>query len=183
MVAPDSSKCSFAVAGSSLFHVLETRLQQHQDAPHDSDLKALATKVTEYLHFRDLHGVTPAALSRKRHSQATAPSLHGLGIVVPYNVKKDTGYRELPVVGEELAQLFERVVSGDATARKSLSGLITRATIANDECDFGTGLLLGLDLFTVGAALEVRLSTEWLVGWHLALLNGVCGYEWLCLGS
>ncbi|TYZ68103.1 hypothetical protein PybrP1_005231 [[Pythium] brassicae (nom. inval.)] len=156
VVAADSSKCSFDVAGSSLFHVLETRIKQRRGAKPDSDLKALEATVAEYLRFRGLSGVTQAALSRKRSNKATAASLHGLGIVVPCDIKNDTGYRELPVVGEKLAELLERVARGDAGARKSLSGLTTRATIANDECDFGTSLLLGLDLFTVGAALEVQ---------------------------
>lgn len=157
MVAADSSKCAFSIAGSSLFHVLETRIKERRRSAKSEQLKELEAKVAAYLQYNKLSSETPAALSRKRSSKATAASLHGLGIVVPCDAKKDTGYRELPVVGEKLAALFQLVVSGDASARKSLSGLLTRATIANDELDFGTSLLLGLDLFTVGSALEVRL--------------------------
>uniref|UniRef100_K3WN34 Uncharacterized protein n=1 Tax=Globisporangium ultimum (strain ATCC 200006 / CBS 805.95 / DAOM BR144) TaxID=431595 RepID=K3WN34_GLOUD len=108
-------------------------------------------------YFRDTPEQTPAiaALARKRSNEATASSLHQFGVVVPYDAKKKTGFRELPVKGAQLEALIEQVRNGDdPSARKKLSGLITRATIATDECDFGTSLLLGLDLFTAGAALE-----------------------------
>lgn len=168
MFAEDSSKCAFSIAGSSLFHVLDARIkEQIAINTNDASLQELAAKVSEFLRYRKIPSrVTPASLSHKRASQATAPSLHQLGIVVPYDTKKQTGFRELPVVREQLAALLQQVQDGNATARKTLGGLITRATIATDECDFGTSLLLGLDLFTAGAALQVgshRLCREkWL---------------------
>lgn len=166
--ADDSAVCAFRVVGSSLFHVLDARLSEQHSQTHDasdssnrkssssSAREVLAAHVSQYLRARGLANVTPASLRRKRSSEATAASLHSLGIVVPFNAKTEAGYRELPVVGDDLAELLARVQNGDASARKTLSGLITRATIANDECDFGTSLLLGLDVFSAGAALEVR---------------------------
>lgn len=152
--AEDSSKCVFTVAGSSLFHVFDAKITELSNK--SAGFKDLAAKVKQYLHFKYPAGATPSSLSRKRSSQATAPSLHQLGIVVPYDGKKETGFRELPVTGEQLESLIAQIRDGSSpNARKTLSGLITRATIANDECDFGTGLLLGLDLFTAGTALEV----------------------------
>ncbi|KAF1317393.1 hypothetical protein FI667_g14842, partial [Globisporangium splendens] len=154
--AESSAKCSFQVAGASLFDILDSRIQECIKAHStSSDLKELATKVKQYLENKYPKRTTLTALTRKRSNEATAPSLHQLGIVVPYDAKKETGFRELPVKGVQLEELIEQVRSGDyPSARKKLSGLITRATIATDECDFGTSLLLGLELFTAGAFLE-----------------------------
>ncbi|KAF1321573.1 hypothetical protein FI667_g11852, partial [Globisporangium splendens] len=149
-------RCSFQVAGASLFDVLDRRIQEcSKGHSTSSDLKELATKVKQYLKNKYPKRTTLAALTRKRSNEATAPSLHQLGIVVPCDAEKGTGFRELPVKGVQLEELIEQVRSGDyPSARKKLSGLITRATIATDECDFGTSLLLGLELFTAGAFLE-----------------------------
>lgn len=171
--AEDSSKCVFSIAGSSLFHVLDARIkEQIAINNNDTSLQELAAKVNEYLRYRKIPSrVTPAPLSHKRASQATAPSLHQLGIVVPYDAKKQTGFRELPIVGEQLAVLLQQVQNGNATARKTLSGLITRATIATDECDFGTSLLLGLDMFTAGASLQVGSPRLYLEEWLSGILT------------
>ena len=99
------------------------------------------------------------ALRAKRAKNSVAASLHQLGIVVPLDVKTNTGYRELPTTGKDLADLLQQLQSTsskNSPARHRLSDLVTRATIASDECDFGTGLLLGLDVFTAGPCLEVR---------------------------
>lgn len=99
------------------------------------------------------------ALRAKRAKEMVAPSLHQLGIVVPVDTKTNTGYRELPTTGQDLADLLhqlEQDADKKLPTRKRLSELITRATIASDECDFGTGLLLGLNVFTAGSCLEVR---------------------------
>lgn len=81
---------------------------------------------------------------------------------MPYNAKTRTGFRDLPVTGKALRTLLQQVDSNgsktEIAARAKLNDLITRATIANDECDFGTSLLLGLDLFAMGSALEVSLA-------------------------
>ncbi|KAG3107555.1 hypothetical protein PI125_g12621 [Phytophthora idaei] len=102
-------------------------------------------------------GQSRSALRSKRSKDTVASSLHQLGIVVPVDTKNNTGYRELPTTGKDLADLLRQVeqdAGKNSPARKRLSELITRATIASDECDFGTGLLLGLDVFTAGSCLE-----------------------------
>lgn len=51
--------------------------------------------------------------------------------------------------------MLKRVVEADSQEERSahfgnLQEIITAANIASDECDFGTGLELGLDLFSFG---------------------------------
>ncbi|KAI9910110.1 hypothetical protein PsorP6_009975 [Peronosclerospora sorghi] len=93
----------------------------------------------------------------EKKKETVAASLHQLGIVVPGDTRTGTGYRELPITRKDLANLLhqlKRDVEKQSVARNRLSELVTRATIASDECDFGTSILLGLDVFTASSCLE-----------------------------
>jgi hypothetical protein len=148
---PDSSKVKFEIAGASLLHVVSANMQRGASETLRSQISALIAE-----HCGDKKG-SVAQLKKQREREVTAPSLHGLGIVVPVNTKTETGFRELPVTGSDLAALLEnvRVDPSDARSRGRVNELLTRATIASDECDFGTGLLLGLDLLTAGSCFQV----------------------------
>ncbi|KUG02273.1 hypothetical protein AM587_10015452 [Phytophthora nicotianae] len=152
----DSSReCKFDIVGSNLFQLLESRLQKRQSTLGVAKTADLLKKIEG--HKSCARGQSESALRSKRAKETVAPSLHQLGIVVPVDTKSNTGYRELPTTGKDLADLLHQVrqeAGKTSPARKKLSELITRATIASDECDFGTGLLLGLDVFTAGSCLE-----------------------------
>ncbi|KAL3660740.1 hypothetical protein V7S43_014143 [Phytophthora oleae] len=156
--AESSQECKFDIAGGSLFQVLEKRLDKRRP-------KLDAGKAVELLQKIEAHrdeksrarGQSEPALRSKRAKDSVAPSLHQLGIAVPVDAKNNTGYRELPTTGKDLANLLHQLkqdAEKKSPARKRLSELVTRATIASDECDFGTGLLLGLDVFTAGSCVE-----------------------------
>lgn len=91
---------------------------------------------------------------QKRNKMAVCKSFHSAGIVVPYNKKSTVGYRPLSVTDKELTKLCDHIAKSPAEKRsKAMSELqpvITAATIAVDECDFGTSLELGIDLFCYG---------------------------------
>lgn len=148
---PDSSKVKFEIAGASLLHVVSANMQRGASETLQSQINALIAE-----HCGDKKD-SAGQLKKQREREVTAPSLHGLGIVVPVNTKTETGFRELPVTGADLAALLENVRAdpSDTRSRGRVSELLTRATIASDECDFGTGLLLGLDLLTAGPCLQV----------------------------
>ncbi|ETK72090.1 hypothetical protein F442_21193 [Phytophthora nicotianae P10297] len=156
VVCADSSReCKFDIVGSNLFQLLESRLQKRQSTLGVAKTADLLKKIEG--HKSCARGQSESALRSKRAKETVAPSLHQLGIVVPVDTKSNTGYRELPTTGKDLADLLHQVrqeAGKTSPARKKLSELITRATIASDECDFGTGLLLGLDVFTAGSCLE-----------------------------
>ncbi|GLD98148.1 hypothetical protein PINS_up006845 [Pythium insidiosum] len=150
----DSSVCQFEPVATSLFAFLHHRATERLQSNDDNALAQLKHELQSYLERKNVPDaqLKATATRARRDREVTAKSLHGLGIVVPYDAKKRCGFRELPVAGTALRDLLSR---SDASAtRKKVSELITRATIANDECDFGTGLLLGLDLFTTGAAFQ-----------------------------
>ncbi|KAG6967153.1 hypothetical protein JG688_00006448 [Phytophthora aleatoria] len=127
-------ECKFDIVGSNLFQVLENRVQKRQSTLGADTAADLLQKI------------------ERQKSHARGQSRSALR-----NTKNNTGYRELPTTGKDLADLLRQVeqdAGKNSPARKRLSELITRATIASDECDFGTGLLLGLDVFTAGSCLE-----------------------------
>ncbi|CAK1578677.1 unnamed protein product [Parnassius mnemosyne] len=92
---------------------------------------------------------------KKRVSQTVAKTLHGAGIVVPYNKKTELGYRPLVESNANLKKLFAKLESSTSKNEKDdilsqIQPVITYASIAMDECDFGTGLEIGIDLFCSG---------------------------------
>jgi hypothetical protein len=80
-------------------------------------------------------------------------TLSTLGIVVPYDESTQVGWRELSVADDTLATYLESLLEakekGGQPDFTELDRLITFGNIANDECDPGQALKLGLDLFTM----------------------------------
>ncbi|XP_011203082.2 histone PARylation factor 1-like [Bactrocera dorsalis] len=101
-------------------------------------------------------------LRKRRSAKVVAKTFHEAGIVVPYEGNTQVGYRPLIVSDGELKKILELFVkagpsddNGDneeikAAVIEKLQPVATAANIAMDECDFGTSLELGIDLFCSG---------------------------------
>lgn len=101
-------------------------------------------------------------LRKRRSAVVVAKTFHEAGIVVPYEGKTQVGYRSLIISDLELKKILDLFVKagppcgdGDYGAIKAaviekLQPVATAANIAMDECDFGTALELGIDLFCSG---------------------------------
>ncbi|XP_014103467.2 histone PARylation factor 1-like [Bactrocera oleae] len=101
-------------------------------------------------------------LRKQRNAQVVSKTFHEAGIVVPYEGDTKVGYRPLIVSDGELKKILEVFVTagpsdGDgnneeikAAVIEKLQPVATAANIAMDECDFGTSLELGIDLFCSG---------------------------------
>ncbi|XP_059051365.1 histone PARylation factor 1 [Achroia grisella] len=92
---------------------------------------------------------------KKRWSQAVTKTLHGAGIVVPYNKKTQLGYRHLVESDANIKKYFTQLEAAESQNERDkilsdLQPVITYANIAVDECDFGTGLEIGIALFCSG---------------------------------
>ncbi|XP_043267939.1 histone PARylation factor 1 isoform X2 [Venturia canescens] len=92
---------------------------------------------------------------RTRDRNVVAKTFHGAGIVVPYDKKTQLGYRILGATDSQLKKILKRIdeAESDEERRSVMTGLeevVRMATIAADECDFGTCLELGHDLFSSG---------------------------------
>jgi hypothetical protein len=84
---------------------------------------------------------------KSRAKAVIAPTLSGLGIVVPYDKATEVGFRPLAHERKQLLLLFAGALSGSESNKRKLEELRTFAHIANDECDFGNGYLLGLEFW------------------------------------
>lgn len=92
---------------------------------------------------------------KKRQAKIVTKTFHGAGIVVPYNKKTQLGYRHLVENDTVIKKLFTRLQAATSEKEKDsilseLQPVITYASIAMDECDFGTGLEAGIALFCSG---------------------------------
>ncbi|KAF8767215.1 histone PARylation factor 1-like [Argiope bruennichi] len=88
-----------------------------------------------------------------RNKKVVSKTFNSFGIVVP--VKNDVGYRPLPDSNAKIKSILQKIVNAEneekrLTFEEDLDELITNVQFANDECDFGMGLELGIDLFCFG---------------------------------
>eukprot|EP00756_Hemistasia_phaeocysticola_P063545 Hpha_TRINITY_DN7010_c0_g1::TRINITY_DN7010_c0_g1_i1::g.23000::m.23000 len=136
----------YEVSGRSLVAVLHGLC-----APHSPARKLLAAEGGE-------GGGGAAALRRKVSLSSTVSKL---GLVVPYDKSSEVGYRELPFTNADLRKLVVAANEKKLTdaQKRDVAELSTFADIANDECDYGHGLELGLDLFCL-AAPGTHLASE-----------------------
>ncbi|XP_054264525.1 histone PARylation factor 1-like isoform X2 [Macrosteles quadrilineatus] len=96
-----------------------------------------------------------------RARKVVAKTFHNAGIVVPVDKKNDVGYRELAASNVTIKKILKGIVESKSEEERTkyweqLQPVMTFANIANDECDFGTCLELGLDLFSYGNELLHR---------------------------
>ncbi|GIY86186.1 histone PARylation factor 1 [Caerostris extrusa] len=88
-----------------------------------------------------------------RNKKVVSKTFNEFGIVVP--VKNDIGYRPLPDSNAVIKSNLTKIVSAkDEDTRlnreEKLDELLTNVQFANDECDYGMGFELGIDLFSFG---------------------------------
>ncbi|XP_058806817.1 histone PARylation factor 1 [Phymastichus coffea] len=117
----------------------------------------LLGKLKAYTKKHNISLETLSAKMKSREKNVVARTIHGAGIVCPYNKKTQVGYRELSVTDNQLLKIVKKIEDAKddierASPRAELSEVIRLATIAGDECDFGTCLELGHDLLSTGCA-------------------------------
>ncbi|CAD5115084.1 DgyrCDS4097 [Dimorphilus gyrociliatus] len=92
---------------------------------------------------------------KKRDKLVNSKTFHGAGICVPVD-DNDIGYRPLPDTPGELKKILKKIESSEEGAERNkafdpLMETIMCVQFANDECDYGQGLELGIDLFSYGS--------------------------------
>jgi hypothetical protein len=88
---------------------------------------------------------------KARQAKTVAKTQSGVGIVVPYNKKTELGYRDPMIERGRLVGMMQRVNREGRLPPKQQEELDEQLRfndISNDECDFGLGLELGLDLLS-----------------------------------
>ncbi|KAL7981869.1 hypothetical protein Chor_000926 [Crotalus horridus] len=81
---------------------------------------------------------------KQRDKKVVTKTFHGGGLVVPVD-KNNVGYRELPETND--APNDDKRLKAFAPIQE----MLTFVQFANDECDYGMGYELGIDLFCYGS--------------------------------
>ncbi|OXB70125.1 UNVERIFIED_CONTAM: hypothetical protein H355_000006 [Colinus virginianus] len=92
---------------------------------------------------------------KQRDKKVVTKTFHGAGLVVPVD-KNDVGYRELPETNANLKKICKAIVDAPTDDERlkafaPLQEMLTYVQFANDECDYGMGYELGMDLFCYGS--------------------------------
>ncbi|XP_034938359.1 histone PARylation factor 1 [Chelonus insularis] len=121
-----------------------------------SKISQLLQKLTNYSKKYNINLDKTSEKMTLRNKKVVAKTIHGAGIVVPFDPKTQLGYRPLAETDSHLLKLLKQIDEAESDEIRQiylskLQEVIRLATIAADECDFGTPLELGHDLFSFGS--------------------------------
>ncbi|XP_017465763.1 PREDICTED: UPF0609 protein CG1218 [Rhagoletis zephyria] len=165
MARNDAAKgCKFEFIAGNAFDAFQHYLEKDfKSTPFTAAAVAATRKaLQQFISVNEIKIEKLETLRKRRNAKVVAKTLHEAGIVVPFDGKTQVGYRPLTVSDGELKKILDFFVkagasddSGDneevkAAVLQKLQPVATAANIAMDECDFGTALELGIDLFCSG---------------------------------
>ncbi|XP_065898955.1 histone PARylation factor 1-like [Dysidea avara] len=143
--------CVLKAEGDNIFATVGLQISKKlKTVSTNSKLKELNTKLQA--KCKELsYNLVESKNFKTRNKQVVAKSFNKIGIVVPVD-QNDVGYRPLPMTNGELKAVLDKIVSSKskeekATASEPLEEMLSFVQFANDECDYGMGLELGIDLF------------------------------------
>lgn len=148
----------FEPAAENIFGAVDAYLQNKAKSANPFEKTSIMRLHSQLKNFAKQHDITlekNTADMRARERRVVARTFHKAGIVVPYDKKTQLGYRDLAATDNDLQKILKQIEeAGSPEERKvpiaKLDEIVRLATIAADECDFGTCLELGHDLFTNG---------------------------------
>ncbi|XP_072761528.1 histone PARylation factor 1 [Anoplolepis gracilipes] len=150
--------CIFESVAENIFGAVNAYLQDKAKSANPFMKTGLMRLHSQLKNFAKQHDITlekNTVNMRSRERRVVARTFHKAGIVVPYDKKTQLGYRDLAATDKDLQQILKQIEeSNSSDERKTpfakLDEIVRLATIAADECDFGTCLELGHDLFSNG---------------------------------
>ncbi|GAB1603204.1 histone PARylation factor 1-like [Argonauta hians] len=160
-VASNSAKNDGTIVpfGENLFATLSFYLSEKLKSKKlGGSEKTAATHLQKQLtQWAEKHNISlelKTEAMKKRDKKVVCKSFHNAGIVVKLG-KNDIGYRPIPETKAALKKMFKKIVESKSEEERienfePLEELITLVQFANDECDYGEGLELGMNLFSFG---------------------------------
>ncbi|XP_032874191.1 histone PARylation factor 1 [Amblyraja radiata] len=151
--------CSLLQMGDNLFCslnlLLNRRLKEISNKRQISSLKELETKLTAMAKKLNYSLEQRTKGMKARDRKVSTKTFHGAGLVVPID-KSGVGYRELPETDGSLKKICKAIVEAPSDEARikafaPIQEMITYVQFANDECDYGMGYELGIDLFCYGS--------------------------------
>ncbi|CAN2388717.1 peptidyl-serine ADP-ribosylation [Pristimantis euphronides] len=152
--------CLIFPVGDNVFSAVKQfavkRLKELSDKKAVNVVKQLIEKLTAAANSLGYSLEQKTASMKRRDKKVVTKSFHGTGLVVPVDKKNNVGYRELPETDGNLKKICKGIVeaSNDEKRMKAfapIQEMITFVQFANDECDYGMGYELGIDLFCYGS--------------------------------
>ncbi|XP_065090538.1 histone PARylation factor 1-like [Ochlerotatus camptorhynchus] len=151
--------CEFKMVGENVFDAVMHFLEHEVTATpfNKVQISSMKKSLEEWAKSHNIQ-LKGTEKQKARGKAIVCKTFHKAGIVVPFERKKELGYRELLETDTNLKKILSRFDKLDNAANKvefdaamsQLQPVITGAFIAVDECDFGTPLELAIDLFCHG---------------------------------
>ncbi|KAM9330425.1 histone PARylation factor 1 [Gastrophryne carolinensis] len=154
-----SKGCLITPTGDNVFSAVRLfatkRLKEIADKSALATVKSIIEKLTSAAEKLGYSLEQKSAAMKRRDKKVVTKSFHGAGLVVPVD-KNDVGYRELPETDGNLKKICKAIVEAptDDVRMKAfapIQEIMTFVQFANDECDYGMGYELGIDLFCYGS--------------------------------
>lgn len=151
--------CVIVQHGDNVFAAVKLflmkKLKEVTDKKKTSLLKNIDDKLTEAARELGYSLEQRTMKMKQRDKKVVTKTFHGAGLVVPVD-KNDVGYRELPETDADLKRICKAIVEAESDEQRlkafaPIQEMMTFVQFANDECDYGMGLELGLDLFCYGS--------------------------------
>nr|XP_057901939.1 histone PARylation factor 1 isoform X1 [Doryrhamphus excisus] len=152
------SGCTIRQMGDNVFaavHLFLLRKKNEKGSQKSGDFDSLEAKLRERSATLNLSLEQKTKGMKQRDKKVVTKTFHGAGIVVPVD-KNDVGYRELPETDAALKKICKAITDAQndeerIKAFKPIQEIVTFVQFANDECDYGMGYELGVDLFCFGS--------------------------------
>ncbi|KAM4710022.1 histone PARylation factor 1 isoform 2-T2 [Discoglossus pictus] len=155
-----SKGCTITQLGDNVFAAVKQFaskiLKEARDKRPSTIIKDLVEKLTDTAKTLGYSLDQKSDSMKKREKKVVTKSFHGAGLVVPVDKKTDVGYRELPETDGNLKRICKGIVEAPSDDKRikafaPIQEIITFVQFANDECDYGMGYELGIDLFCYGS--------------------------------
>ncbi|XP_022084497.1 histone PARylation factor 1-like isoform X2 [Acanthaster planci] len=160
-VAANSAKksCSISAQGGNIFAAVKLHMDKlckaTKDKAEQSKIQSLQKPLTDWAKKCGHSLDSKSQAMKDREKKVVAKTFHGTGIVVPIDAN-EVGYRELPETDANLKRIFKKIADSKNEDERNknfepLDEIINFVQFANDECDYGEGYELGIDLFMYGS--------------------------------
>ncbi|KAI1238384.1 hypothetical protein IHE44_0013110 [Lamprotornis superbus] len=151
--------CVISQVGDNVFAAvklfLSKKLKEVADKKKTAVLEDIDEKLTRTAKELGYSLEQKTLKMKQRDKKVVTKAFHGAGLVVPVD-KNDVGYRELPETNANLKRICKAIVDAPTDEERvkafaPIQEMLTFVQFANDECDYGMGYELGMDLFCYGS--------------------------------
>ncbi|GAB0088912.1 Histone PARylation factor 1-like [Sergentomyia squamirostris] len=151
----DASKgCQFSIIDTNIFNAVSYFLDKDADVTpfNRAKVSALKKSLQNWVVDQNLEVTNSAELIKKRQRNLVCRTFHTAGLIVPVDPKTAVGYRPLMETDADLKTILSKLDEGNnlSSLMEKLQPVLTAATIAVDEGDYGTAIELALAFYGHG---------------------------------